>query len=272
MQSKAFEWAVFMDKVLRGAGEEIIRLRKEVRLEVTYKSAGELVTTADLASDQIIRDAIAQSYPEHRILSEEKDSEDNDKETFEGPLWIIDPLDGTVNYAKNLPHFAISAAIAVDGVVWAGVVHAPDLGVTYVGVKGGGAHCNTKQLHIKRFEPLSLAIVGTGFPHDKQKVHQANERVNLLTNSCMDIRRLAAPAIDICYVASGQLDAHTETLAPWDIAAAGLIAREAGAITGHVGLVPHGVPSELYGEEIICSNPGIYEELLELLRSSKSLK
>lgn len=79
--------------------------------------------------------------------------------------------------------------------------------------------------------------------------------------------RFAAPTIDICYVASGRLDAHTESLAPWDVAAAGLIAREAGAITGHVGVVPSGYPPELYGEEIVCANPAIYEELLSLLRS-----
>jgi len=78
---------------------------------------------------------------------------------------------------------------------------------------------------------------------------------------------LAAPTIDICYVASGQLDAHTESLAPWDVAAAGLIAREAGAITGHVGAVPTNIPLELCGEEIVCANPGIFEELLSLLRS-----
>lgn len=160
----------------------------------------------------------------------------------------------------------------MDGVVWAGAVHAPDLGVTYVGVKGGGAYCNSKPLYIHRFGPLSLAIVGTGFPHDKEKLQPALERMRILTTHCRDIRRLAAPAIDICYVASGQLDAHTETIAPWDIAAAGLIAREAGAITGHVGLVPNDFPSDLYGEEMICANPGIYEELLDVMRSSKSLK
>ncbi|WP_158629936.1 inositol monophosphatase family protein [Cohnella sp. AR92] len=158
---------------------------------MTYKSAGELVTSADLASDKTIRDAISSSYPQH------------------------------------IPHFAISATIAVDG---------------------------------------------TGFPHDKAKVHPALARVNILTTHCRDIRRLAAPAIDICYVASGKLDAHTESLAPWDVAAAGLIAREAGMITGHVGAVPYDVPQDLFGEEFISANPGIYEELLNLLRTSKSLK
>lgn len=257
---------------LRGQGcshsrKKIIEVQRESRMEVAYKKAGELVTAADLASDQIIREAIATSYPKHGILFEETTDGIWAKNIFEGPLWIIDPLDGTVNYSRNLPYFAISVAIAVDGVVWAGAVHAPDLGVTYVGIRGGGSRCNGEQLHVHCFETLSEAVIGTGFPHDKEKVHPAIARVNLLATHCRDIRRYAAPTIDICYVASGRLDAHTESLAPWDVAAAGLIAREAGAITGHVGAVPAEIPSELYGEEIVCANPGLFDELLALLRS-----
>jgi myo-inositol-1(or 4)-monophosphatase len=99
------------------------------------------------------------------------------------------------------------------------------LGVTYVGVRGGGAHCNGEKLHVRCFESLSEAVISTGFPHVKEKVHPALARVNLLTTHCRDIRRFAAPTIDIYYVASGRLDAHIENLAPWDVAAAGLITR-----------------------------------------------
>jgi myo-inositol-1(or 4)-monophosphatase len=267
LKDKALEWAIFADKIVRLAGKKIIEIQTDSLIEVTYKNAGELVTSADFASDQIIRDAITNAYPEHGILSEETTDGVWTKDTFEGPLWIIDPLDGTVNYAHGLPHFAISAAIAVDGIVWAGVVHAPNLGVTYTGIRGVGAFCNGVKLQVPEFGSLSDSIIGTGFPHDKEKVHSALARVNLLATHCRDIRRLDAPTVDICYVASGRLDAHTESLAPWDVAAAGLIAREAGAITGHVGVVPTGYPAELYGEEIVYANPGIYEELLALLRS-----
>ena len=268
----AMEWATFAEEVVRKAGQKIIDLKANSNIEVTYKGAGELVTSADLASDRIIRHAISSLYPQHGILSEENSDGIRTGNIFEGPLWIIDPLDGTVNYARNLPHFAISAAVAVDGVVWAGAVHAPELGITYVGVRGEGAFCNGEKLQVHRFETLTEAVIGTGFPHDKDKVLPALARVNILSTHCRDIRRLAAPAIDICYVASGKLDAHTESLSPWDVAAAGLIAREAGAITGHVGEVPYDVPPDLFGEEFICANPGIYEELLNLLRSPKSLK
>ncbi len=198
MQSKAFEWADFIEKVLRRAGKEVLQIRNDTRFKVSYKHAGEIVSTADLASDRIIREAISQSYPDHRILSEELVNGEIEKLSYEGPLWIIDPLDGTVNFSKRLPHFAISAAIAVDGVVWSGVVHAPELGVTYKGIKGKGSECNSKRLQINPIGSLSTSIVGTGFPHDKKKVQKAIERVNVLSNSCGDIRRLAAPAVDIC--------------------------------------------------------------------------
>lgn len=269
MKDNALEWATFADKIVRIAGKRIIEIRRESRIEVAYKFAGELVTSADTTSDQIIREAIISAYPQHGTLSEETTDGVWDNNIFEGPLWIIDPLDGTVNYSRNLPYFAISVAIAVDGVVWAGAVHAPDLGVTYVGIRGGGSHCNGEQLHVHCTETLSDAVIGTGFPHDKANVHPALARLNLLTTHCRDIRRFAAPTIDICYVASSRIDAHTESLAPWDIAAAGLIAREAGAVTGHVGDVPKEIPPELYGEEMVCANPGIYDELLTLLRSRK---
>lgn len=213
MKDKAREWTIFADKVVRLAGAKITELRRESLIKVTYKDAGELVTSADYASDQIIREAITNAYPEHSILSEETTDGLWSNEIFKGPLWIIDPLDGTVNYAHHLPHFAISMAIAVDGMVWAGVVHAPALGVTYIGIRGEGAFCNGKKLQVARCASLSDSIIGTGFPHDKEKVQPALARVNLLTTHCRDIRRFAAPSVDICYVASGFLDAHTESLA-----------------------------------------------------------
>jgi myo-inositol-1(or 4)-monophosphatase len=168
MKASALEWVAFAEKVVRIAGKRIVEMRDDSCIQVAYKNAGELVTSADIASNQIICEAIAKEYPDHQILSEESDDGDY-KDSFEGPFWIIDPLDGTVNYANKLPHFAVSLAIAVDGVVWAGAVHAPDLGVTYVGVRGGGSYRNGALLQIQRTESLSNAIVGTGFPHNKEK-------------------------------------------------------------------------------------------------------
>ncbi|MDR0140173.1 inositol monophosphatase family protein [Metabacillus idriensis] len=269
MNHKAREWADFAERIVNIAGNRVVELRDKGRVDKMFKNAGELVTSADLESDKIIREAITHCYPEHRILSEESDEIKGwEDETFDGPLWIIDPLDGTVNYANYLPHFGISLAIAVDGIVWAGAVHAPDLNCTYVGIRKQGAYCNGELLKACSPKSLADAIIGTGFPHDKAQLKDALSKVNILSKHCRDIRRFAAPTIDICYVASGKLHGHTESLAPWDVAASGLIAREAGAMAGHVNDVPHGIPIELFGDNILFASPSIFTELLNLLRLS----
>ncbi|MGP4082588.1 inositol monophosphatase family protein [Pseudalkalibacillus sp. R45] len=267
MNQKANEWANFAEKVVRNAGKRVVEIREEGIVDKMFKNDGELVTSADLESDKIIREAITQCYPEHRILSEESRVNGWGDITFDGPLWIIDPLGGTVNYANNLPHFGISIAIAFDGIVWAGAVYAPDLNCTYVGIRNQGAYCNGELLKICNSpESITDAIIGTGFPHNKNDLKSALSRVNILSTNCRDIRRFAAPTIDICYVASGKLHGHTESLAPWDVAASGLIAREAGALTGHVNAVPDGIPIELYGDDVLFSAPNIFIDLLHLLR------
>ncbi|MBY0011808.1 inositol monophosphatase family protein [Paenibacillus typhae] len=260
------ELALFAEQTVTKAGDRISELRSQEKIEVNYKDAGELVTSADLLSERIIQEAIMETFQGLRILSEEDGVHNRDHFKFDGPVWVIDPLDGTVNFSRNLPHYGVSLAFALDGVVLAGAVYAPDLNCTYVGIKGEGSYCNGERLQVRRCTSLSDAVIGTGFPHDPAKVQPAIERVNRLRRSCRDIRRFAAPTVDICYVASGKLDAHTESLSPWDIAAAGLIAREAGAMSSHVQAVPDGIPDELYGEEVVFTTPGIFDDLLTLLR------
>lgn len=263
------EIARFAEKVARTAGERVLELRHTTSITKSFKHAGELVTSADLASDRIIREAIEECYPDHFILSEESEGMRLEDAGFDGPVWVVDPLDGTVNYARSLPHFGVSLAFAVDGFVMAGAVHAPDLNRTYVGIRNGGAFCNGERLKVRNATTLSDAVVGTGFPHDKSLLLSAQSRVNLLTRHCRDIRRFAAPTVDICYVASDRLDAHTKTLRPWDVAAAGLIAREAGALMGHIGALPVDVPAELCGDNVLYATPGIFQDLLKVLRSTE---
>lgn len=260
------ELAVFAEQAVTKAGDRISELRSQEKIDVNYKDAGELVTSADLLSERIIQEAIMGRFQGHRILSEEDGVHNWDNFKFEGPVWVIDPLDGTVNFARNLPHYGVSLAFALDGVVLAGAVYAPDLNCTYVGIKGEGSYCNGERLRIRECTSLLDAVIGTGFPHDSAKVQPAIERVNRLRTNCRDIRRFAATTVDICYVASGKLDAHTESLSPWDVAAAGLIAREAGALSCHVQVVPDGIPNELYGEEVVFTTHGIFDDLLTLLR------
>ena len=260
------EWALFAERTARSAGERILDARSRQTVEIRAKRFGEVVTSADYASDRLIRDEITRTYPSHEILSEETADHPWEGKGHSGPLWVIDPLDGTVNFAYGMPHFAISVAVAVEGQVQAGAVHAPDLDLTYVGIRGQGAVCNGTPIRVGVRTRLEESVVGTGFPHNREGTEDALRRVEMLALHCRDIRRLAAPTLDICFVAQGRLDAHVESLAEWDIAASGLIAREAGARMEHLRDVPEGMPPELCGREIMFAAPGIALALLALLR------
>lgn len=260
------QWAEFAQDVARSAGAKIQGVRDRGEVVVSRKLFDELVTSADLASDGLIRAAIASRYPRHRILSEEAMSGGMDEIVFDGPLWVVDPLDGTVNFAYGMPYFAVSIAMAWDGLVQAGAVFAPDLGLMYAAARGLGATCNGTAIHVGEPGSLAESLVSTGLPYNRSLTEAAIARAGKLSRHCRDIRRQGAAALDICFVASGRLDAHVETLAPWDFAAAGLIAREAGATLGHVGGVPVGTPPELHGHEVLFAAPSIAQGLLELLR------
>lgn len=248
----------FAVDVARRAGTVLTELSGRVGVE--YKDGVEPVTEADRRSDTVIRQAVAARFPDHMVLSEESDRDTG----FAGPVWVVDPVDGTANYARGHPYVAVSIAYAVDGVVQAGVVHAPFLGETYTAARGGGAFLNGVPIKPSAPPDLGHAVVSTGFPHHKGNLDPLMERVRRLLTHCQDVRRAASPALDICYVAAGRLDAHTETLHPWDVAAAGLIAVEAGAVRSH--LEQSNVPPDLAGHGILVAAPTIHDGLATLLR------
>jgi myo-inositol-1(or 4)-monophosphatase len=246
------------------AGEVIVDWSRQGMFEVRQKLGTELVTTADLRSDEIIRERLSSRFPGSRFLSEEVVVEG--QFDFSGDVWIVDPIDGTANYAHAHPYVSISVALAVDGEPCVGVVHAPFLGETYTAIRGAGAFCNGTSIRVSQTRELRRALVGTGFPHDRSNIAPAIERVRRLITECQDIRRAGSPALDISWVAHGRLDAHTESLAPWDVAAAGLIAREAGAVCGNLCQTDSWAPRSLRGEGFIAATPGVFESLFELLR------
>jgi len=253
--------AVLRELALR-AGERIIELRQRGALEPQQKHGHELVTAADLASDRLIRDGLIVHFPGCRIVSEEvPDSLDH----WSGECFVVDPLDGTVNYAYGQPHVAIAIAYAVDGAVQAGVVHAPFYGETYVGVRGAPPTLNGSELRTRPVHALRESLVATGFPHDPGARKDLVQRLERVVPAVRDIRRLAAPALDLCWLASGRLDACYETLAPWDVAAAGLIAREAGARRGHFAARERHLPDDVCGTNVLFASPDIFDELLALV-------
>jgi myo-inositol-1(or 4)-monophosphatase len=213
----------------REAGALIVRLRREgVEVAGTKSSDIDIVTEADRASERLVRDTILAARPDDGFVGEEG----SELAGTSGVVWIVDPIDGTVNYLYGLPHFAVSIAAEVDGRVVAGVVLAPDLGLEYVATDGGGATCNGAPIRCRDVVPLGERLVGTGFNYEQEiRARQASYLARLLPR-VRDIRRLGSCALDLCSVASGRLDAYIEEGAHiWDHAAAGLVVAEAG---GHL--------------------------------------
>ena len=248
------------------AGAIITGVRDAGPLSYSKKPDKSLVSEADLRSDRYIQAAIAGGYPGHRILSEEDTTSENNR-SFQGANWIIDPLDGTTNFAHGDDQFAVSMALALDGQVVLGVVHAPELAMTFSAVLGGGAYLNDTKISSSRCHTLEDALIGTGFPPDRSNLKPLMGRIQSVLKSCRDLRRIGAPTLDICRVADGRLDGFFEDLRPWDFAAAALIAREAGALTGHIAdELPSGSTADLYGQGFVVAAPGIFHELRALLQ------
>jgi myo-inositol-1(or 4)-monophosphatase len=251
------------EKAVKEAGRAVLDEWAAYRSNVSTKGRTDIVSAADLRSEEIICSFIHSAFADHRILSEEDiRSHGHD---YSGPLWVVDPIDGTANYVRGHPYFGISVAFAVDGVVLVGCVHAPALNETFRSTKGGGATMNGTPIGASSPAGLLKAVVSTGFPHEKSNFEALNRRVDTLLRNCQDIRRSASPVLDICYVGMGRLDAHTESLFPWDVAAAGLVACEAGAVRSHILPVADGRPVDLWGESVLFSAPEIHQELLSLL-------
>jgi myo-inositol-1(or 4)-monophosphatase len=227
-----------------------------VAAESTKSSPTDVVTALDRASEELVARRLLAARPGDGILGEEG----ADDAGTSGVRWVVDPIDGTVNFLYNLPNWAVSIAAEVDGEVVAGVVFAPALGRTYTALRGGGAALGGEPLHVSAVGSLDMALVATGFGYT---VARRTAQVAVLTRvvpRVRDIRRMGAASLDLCSVAAGTLDAYYERgLKPWDHAAGGLIATEAGAVTGGLDGAPGG--EDLY----LAASPAIFADLAALL-------
>ena len=213
------------------AGE--LLLDRPASWELTSKSTAiDIATQMDVASEKLIVNAILASRPDDGIIGEEGAA----RESKSGYTWVIDPVDGTVNYFYGLPGWNISIALKDAQGVVAGVVHAPTIGSTWHATRGGGAFLNSTPIACNETIELNRALISTGFAYDVADRINQLDLVNTLVPKIRDIRRMGAAATDICCVATGMVDGYIETgLKEWDLAAASLIAKEAGAIvTTHV--------------------------------------
>lgn len=255
----------FAEETAQQAGELIIQERRGGNLEHDYKEATELVTQADIRADEFITQRIQKAFPEHRILSEEAMPDLAQAENLDTPLWIVDPIDGTVNYAYGHAQVAVSIAYAEKGRVCAGVVHCPFQQETFMATQGQGALRNRMPIEVASATDLRRSLIATGFPYGKDEIPTLIRRLERVLTRCRDIRRIGSAAADICWVACGRLDGYYESVSPWDFAAARLIALEAGATCGHFSTVPEGYPEDLWGRDLIITAPGIHDALKELL-------
>jgi myo-inositol-1(or 4)-monophosphatase len=258
----------FAEDLAREAGELIRRERDNNILRTDYKQQTELVTHADIMADEFITGAIRKRFPDHRILSEESMPDLSQAEELETPLWIVDPIDGTVNYAYGHAQVAVSIAYAENGRVQSGVVHAPFPGETFRATRGDGATLNGNPVYHSGATVPRDSLFATGFPYTKDNLAPLISRLDAMIHQCRDLRRIGSAALDICWVACGRLDIYYENVSPWDFAAARLIALEAGATAGHFSEVPDGYPADLWGRDILISAPAIWEPVREILRSA----
>jgi myo-inositol-1(or 4)-monophosphatase len=246
------------------AGKLLASWRAEGRPEVadTKSSPTDVVTEMDREAEALITARIRAARPGDAILAEEG-GQTAPGET--GVRWVIDPLDGTVNYLYGLPEWSVSIAAEVDGAIVAGVVDAPVLGETFTAVAGGGAWLHRRgsaatELHCNERVPLDRALVATGFGYDAGRRKVQGAVVGALLPRVRDIRRRGSAAVDLCMVASGRVDAYYERgLNYWDYAAGGLVAREAGAVVGGLSGRPESTSMT------VAAGPGLYPRLADFL-------
>jgi myo-inositol-1(or 4)-monophosphatase len=211
----------------REAGELVSSMRSDgVDVSGTKSSAVDIVTEADRACEDLILRRLLGARPDDGFLGEEGD----DVSSTSGVTWVVDPIDGTVNYLYGLPHYAVSIAAMKNGQVVAGVVLSPLLDVVYAATLGGGATLNGVPVRVRSSPPLDQVLVATGFSYEASIRERQGQAVARMLPQVRDIRRLGSCALDVCAVASGQCDAYVEEGAHlWDYAAGGLVAAEAGA-------------------------------------------
>jgi myo-inositol-1(or 4)-monophosphatase len=242
----------------RRAGE-VLRSGFGGELAIRYKGEVDLVTEVDERAEQVIREALLGAYPTHGMLAEEGGGQVGEEDA----RWIVDPLDGTTNYAHGLPVFAVSIALERAGEVALGVVHDPMRDETFVAERGGGATLNGEPIRVSETEEPIRALVGTGLPYDREAMPGALELFGRFAGLTRGMRRLGAAALDLCYVACGRLDCYYERgVWPWDVAAGSLLVTEAGGMVTDY----RGDASDLEAREVVASNGRLHAAMVELTR------
>ena len=226
-----------------------------------YKGEVDIVTEMDERAERVISEVLKGAFPNYSILAEEGGMLMREGDS----RWIVDPLDGTTNYAHGLPIFAVSIALERAGEVSCGVVYDPMRQQLYAAERGAGATLNGQPIEVSDTDELIRAVIVTGFPYDRDEVPAAVELFGRFAMMTQSIRRLGSAALDLCFVAAGRLDAYYERgIWPWDIAAGSLILQEAGGrITDY-----QGEKFDLEGREAAASNGALHDALVIVTRGA----
>jgi myo-inositol-1(or 4)-monophosphatase len=249
--------------IARGAGGILMRHFDRLTAGQVVMKDGQrdLLTVADSESEAFVIAAIRELFPRHGILGEETGHFPGSGDGA-GFLWVIDPLDGTTNYARSFPFFACSIGVLWRGEPVAGVVEAPRLAETFAAASGQGAWLNGSRIRVSAGSELGRAILATGFSYNRNTVARNNvDNFGKLVLKVHDIRRAGAASVDLGYVAAGRFDGYWEMyLKPWDVAAGALVVREAGGkVTGFDG--SDDPRSWLWSEHLVATNGAIHAEL-----------
>jgi myo-inositol-1(or 4)-monophosphatase len=255
------EFAAVGVQVAREAGHFLLK-RFRTGFNISHKGVVNLVTDVDVAAEELIVSRIQKAFPTHSVLAEE-----NHNNTPRGAFnWVVDPLDGTTNYAHGYPVFAVSIALEIDAELQWGAVFDPATDEMYTAQRGSGAFCNGVPVHVSGIETLDASLLATGFPYDIR-----TSKKNNLNNFCafalrtQGVRRCGSAALDFCYVAAGRYDGFWELkLNPWDCAAGFLLVREAGGTVTDF----RGRPGSIYGGEVVASNGIIHGDMLAVLKAA----
>jgi myo-inositol-1(or 4)-monophosphatase len=242
------------------AGALLMERRPPGDLEYATKSSPtDVVTVMDTAAERLIATALRAARPDDGILGEEG----ADASGATGVRWIVDPIDGTVNYLYGIPQWAVSIAAELHGEIVVGVVHNPVIGETFTARRGAGAHLAGRRLAVTPADDLSKALVATGFSY--VSAHRARQAkvLRAVLPAVRDIRRAGSAALDLCWVAAGRLDGfYEQELKPWDLAAGSLVAREAGARVEGPGGRPPGAGLT------VAAGPALFPALHDLVASA----
>lgn len=244
-------------------GGKILLQKFGTALHIDRKGAGDLVTDADREAEEAIVGVIRHTFPRHAILAEEADYGEKEGDY----RWIIDPLDGTTNYAHAFPWFSVSIALEVAGEVVLGVVYNPAHQDLFYAEAGQGAYLNDVQIRVSATDALDESLVATGFPYDRKQC-QANNYDHFINfqQAAQACRRVGSAALDLAYTAAGRFDGFWEMkLKPWDVAAGKLLVEEAGGRVSDFS----GEPCDIFGCEILASNGLIHEPMKALLAKGR---